>query len=213
MLSDGQEIANPRFFHTEEKSLAKAQRKHQVALDTHQAKRAKVTARVKQEQPELDETGVWRRVSQNLEERAAWKDRQKRRKVVARTHERARWKREDFAHQHSRRIVNEFDLIALEDLSVTTMVQNGRLAKSIHDAAWSQFAALIVCKAAWADRRYVAVNPAYTSQDCSGCGARKVDLTLADRVYHCHSCGLVIDRDLNAAHTILALGRQCLASA
>ena len=169
-----------------------------------------MTERVKQAQPELDATDLWQAVSQDAEERAAWKHRQKRRRVVARTHERARWKREDFAHQHSRRIVNDFDVIALEDLSVTSMVQNGRLAKSIHDAAWSQFAALIACKAAWADRRYIAVNPAHTSQDCSGCGNRKTDLTLADRVYRCVSCGLVIDRDLNASRNILAVGRHCL---
>jgi putative transposase len=130
--------------------------------------------------------------------------------VVARTHERTRWKREDFVHQHSRRIVNECDVIAVEDLSVTNLVHFGRLAKSIHDAAWSQFRQLIACKAAWADRRYIAVNPAHTSQDCSGCGNRKVDLTLADRVYRCVRCGLVIDRDLNASRNILAVGRHCL---
>ena len=188
----------------------RAQRRHQLALDAHKAIRAGVTERVQQAHPELDEADLWQAVSQDAEERAAWNQRQKRRKVVARTHERARWKREDFAHQHSRRIVNEFDLIAVEDLSVASMVQNGRLAKSIHDAAWSQFAALIACKAAWADRRYIAVNPAHTSQDCSGCGNRKTDLTLADRVYRCVACGLVIDRDLNASRNILAVGRHCL---
>jgi putative transposase len=212
-LSDGQEIANPRFFRQEEHALAKAQRTHQVALDIHKAKRAEVTERIKQEQPDLGKDAVWRVVSQDAEERAAWKERQKRRKVAARTHERARWKREDFAHQHSRRIVNAFDTIAVEDLSVVNMVQNGYLAKSIHDAAWGHFAELIAWKAACATRKFVTVNPAHTSQDCSDCGRRKTDLTLADRVYHCISCGLVIDRDLNAAHNILALGRQCLASA
>jgi putative transposase len=90
------------------------------------------------------------------------------------------------------------------------MVQNRRLAKSIADAAWSQFADLIACKAAWADRRFVAVNPTYTSQDCSRCGQRKTDLKLSDRVYQCFSCGFVIDRDRNAARNILALGLQCL---
>ena len=127
-----------------------------------------------------------------------------------RANTRARWKREDFAHQHRRRIVNACDVIALEDLSVTSMVQDGRLAKSIHDAAWSQFATLIAWKAGWAARRSIAVNPAHTSPDCSGCGNRKVDLTLADRVYRCVACGLVIDRDLNASRNILAVGRHCL---
>jgi putative transposase len=97
-----------------------------------------------------------------------------RRKVVARVYERSAWRRGDFAHQHSRRIVNAFDLIAVEDLSVNRMVHNHCLAKSIHDAAWSQFADLLAYKAAWAGRTFVAVNPAYTSQDCSQCGHRQV---------------------------------------
>ncbi len=212
-LSDEQEIANPRFFRAEEQALAKAQRKHQVALDAHKAKRAEVTKRVQHEQPDLDDAGIWQTVSKDAQEQAMWKQRQRRRRVVARTHERARWKRQEFAHQHSRRILNNFDLIAVEDLSVKHLVQNGSLAKSIHDAAWSQFAALIAWKAACAARRFIAVNPAYTSQECSGCGQRKTDLTLADRMYHCRSCGLVMDRDLNAAVNILAVGRHCLASA
>jgi putative transposase len=55
------------------------------------------------------------------------------------------------------------------------------------------------------------VNPAYTSQDCSGCGHRKTDLTLSDRTYTCARCGLVMDRDRNAARNILARGRQVIA--
>jgi len=97
---------------------------------------------MKQAHPEWDTADLWQAVRQDAEERAAWKHRQQRRRVVARTHERTRWKREDFAHQHSRRLVNAFDVIAVEDLSVASMIQNGRLAKSIHDAAWSQFAAI-----------------------------------------------------------------------
>ena len=140
-------------------------------------------------------------------------ERAKRRRVVARVHERTRWRRGDFAHQHSRRIVNQFDLIAVEDLSVNRMTHNHCLAKSIHDAAWNQFADLLSYKAAWAGRRYLAVNPAYTSQDCSQCGHRKTGLTLADRTYTCPCCGLVLDRDLNASRNIVRLGQQSLASA
>jgi putative transposase len=139
-------------------------------------------------------------------------ERAARRKVVARVHERIAWRRRNFTHQHSRRIVNAFDLIAVERLSVKQMAHHHSLAKSIHDAAWSQFADLVSHKAAWAGRRYVAVNPAYTSQDCSGCGHRQV-LALSDRTYTCPCCGVVLDRDLNASRNILALGRQCLASA
>jgi putative transposase len=139
-------------------------------------------------------------------------ERAQRRKVVARVYERTAWRRGDFAHQHSRRIVNQFDLIAVEDLSVNLMLHNHCLAKSILDAAWSQFADLIAYKAAWAGRRYVAVNPAYTSQDCSQCGHRQA-LSLSDRTYTCPCCGVVLDRDLNASLTILRLGQQSLASA
>jgi putative transposase len=137
-------------------------------------------------------------------------ERAARRKVVARVHERIAWRRGDFTHQHSRRIVNTFDLIAVEDLSVNRMVHNHCLAKSIHDAAWSQFASLLSYKAAWAGRRYVAANPAYTSQDCSQCGHRKTDLTLADRTYICSCCGVVMDRDLNASLNILGVGLHTL---
>jgi putative transposase len=87
-------------------------------------------------------------------------ERARRRKVVARAHERIAWRRGDFTRQHSRRIVNGFDLIAVDDLSVNRMTHNRCLAKSIHDVARAQFTDLIAYKAAWAGRQYVAVNPA-----------------------------------------------------
>jgi putative transposase len=167
MPTQGDPIANPRFFRRDERALAGAQRRCSKT-----------------------ETGT--------PERAA------RRHVVARVYERIAWRRGDFAHQHSRRLVNACDLLAIEDLSVNRMVHNHCLAKSIHDAAWTQFAALLAYKAAWAGRQCVAVNPAYTSQDCSRCGHRQA-LSLSDRVYRCPCCGLVLDRDLNAARNILRL--------
>jgi putative transposase len=223
MPSQGCEIENPRFFRAEERALARAQRKHQVALDAHTAVRAAVTEQAKIAHPALDDHQVWQEVSQNGGERTAWQERQRRRRVVARTHERIRWRRGNFTHQESRRLVNQYDLLAVEDLSVRNMVRNHALAKSIHDAAWTQFAALLRYKAEWAGRAWVAVDPAHTSQDCSRCGWRNPDLTLADRVFHCLNparpdCRLVLDRDRNAALNILArgrelamaLGRQCL---
>jgi putative transposase len=135
--------------------------------------------------------------------------RRKRRKVVARVHERTRWKRKEFAHQESRKLVNRFQVIAIEDLSVNRMVHNHCLAKSISDAAWAEFASMIRVKAEWAGRAFVAVNPAYTSQDCSRCGHRQ-KMPLTDRVYRCPCCSLELDRDLNAALNILRLGLQAL---
>jgi putative transposase len=136
-------------------------------------------------------------------------ERRKRRTIVARVHERIANRRRDFAHQESRRLVNRFGVIAVEDLAVNRLVHNHCLAKSITDAAWSQFATFLSYKAAWAGRQYVAVNPAYTSQDCSGCGHRKKK-TLAERVHTCECCGVKLDRDHNAALNILSLGLQAL---
>ncbi len=208
--SDEQKIDTPHFFRMEEKELAKAQRNHQIALDRHKATRQEVTQRMKRDHPESDEQTLWQLVCRDHQEHITWKKRQQRRKVVSRIHERSTWKRDDFTHQKSRAIVNQFAVIAIEDLNISHMVHNHTLAKSIHDVAWGQFAELLHIKAEWAGRAFIAVNPAYTTQDCSGCGHRKTDLTLADRIYHCLECGLILDRDVNAALNILARGRACL---
>lgn len=208
MPTEGDAIENPRFFRVEERALIKAQRKSQQSRDEHNALRATLTEIVSARQPELEEWQVWQVVSQNDRERVAWRDRQHRRRVVARIHERIRWRRSNFTHQESRRLVNYYDLLAVEDLAVRNMMANHANAKSIADAAWTQFHYLIASKAAWAGRQYVAVNPAYTSQDCSGCGHRNTDLALSDRIYNCPHCSLILDRDRNAAINILTRGKQ-----
>jgi len=124
--------------------------------------------------------------------------RRKHRKIVARVHERVKFKRDNFTHQESRKIVNRSGVIAVENLHVNRMTHNHCLAKSIHDASWSAFFSKLACKAAEAGRHYVAVNPAYTSQDCSRCHHRQV-MPLSERTYHCPCCLLSMDRDLNAA--------------
>jgi len=136
-------------------------------------------------------------------------ERRKHRKVVARVHERIKFRRDNFTHQQSRSIVDRFGLIAVEDLHVKRMAHNHCLAKSIHDASWSEFFSKLSCKAEEAGRKYVAVNPAYTSQDCSRCHDRQV-MPLSERTYHCPCCLLSIDRDLNASKNILAVGLHSL---
>ena len=136
-------------------------------------------------------------------------ERAKRRRVVARVHERIANRRHDFAHQHSRRVVNRFGTIAVEDIRVNRLLHNHCLAKSIADAGWAGFLQYTTYKAAWAGRRMVAVNPAYTSQQCSECGHRQA-MPLSERIYLCPCCGLELDRDLNASLNILAVGLHSL---
>lgn len=136
-------------------------------------------------------------------------ERRKHRKVVARVHERVTFKRQNFTHQQSRQIVDSFGVICVEDLHVNRMVHNHCLAKSIHDASWSEFFSKLSCKAEEAGRQFVKVNPAYTSQDCSRCGHRQVML-LSERVYHCPCCLLSLDRDVNASKNILSVGLHTL---
>lgn len=139
-------------------------------------------------------------------------ERRFRRKAVARVHERIKNRRNNFAHKLSRHLVNKYGVIVFEDLSPSNMVKNHCLAKSISDAAWRQVTQYTAYKAEEAGRSCVLVNPAYTSQDCSRCGHR-AKKKLSQRVHKCSVCGLVLDRDHNAALNILRLGLQSLASA
>jgi putative transposase len=153
---------------------------------------------------EGDLTRKQRRLSREAKGSAA---RRKRRKMVARVHERIANRRKNFAHQAARRIVNRFQVIAVEDLSVNRMVHKHCLAKSISDAAWAQFSTYLAYKAEGAGRHVVAVNPSYTSQTCSACGHRQ-KMPLFERTFRCPCCALVLDRDHNASLNILALGLQ-----
>lgn len=128
--------------------------------------------------------------------------RRKTKKVIRRIHERIGNRRHNFVHQTARRLVNRYGLIAIEKLNIKGMVQNGRLAKSIQDVAWSSFRRVLSEKAVSAGRQVVEVNPAYTSQDCSGCGYR-AKKKLSERWHFCPMCGLSLDRDINAAVNIL----------
>jgi putative transposase len=136
-------------------------------------------------------------------------ERQKHRKAVARVHERIAFRRDNFTHQESRKIINSHGVICVEDLHVNRMTHNHCLAKSIHDAAWSAFFAQLSCKAEEAGRTLVKVNPAYTSQTCSRCHHRQ-KMPLDVRVFECPCCSLSIDRDHNASLNILALGLQSI---
>jgi len=110
--------------------------------------------------------------------------------------------RADFLHKLSHDLTDRFSVIAVEDLNVKGLART-KLAKSVHDAGWGILLNMLDYKAASAGGLVVRVDPRYTSQDCSGCGAR-VKKPLSQRTHCCPECGLVLDRDHNAALNILA---------
>lgn len=131
------------------------------------------------------------------------KNRRKSVQQLARVHQKIVNQRRDYLHKVTNRIIREFDEIAVEDLNIAGMVKNHHLAKSISDAAWNTFVTILTIKAESAGRRVWKVPAAFTSQDCSRCGAR-VKKSLAVREHRCIGCGLVLHRDHNAAINILA---------
>ena len=189
ITADGDAVENPRHYRRAEKALQKAQRR--VARRKKGSKRRKKAAQ-----------------------------------ILARKQQKVRRQRQDFHHKTALDLVRQYDTIYLEDLQVANLsrrpipkpdgnggyLHNGAstkagLNKSIHDAGWAQFRTILEGKAACAGRRVVAVPPAYTSQDCSACGER-VEKSLSVRTHVCTSCGLILDRDENAAINIQWLGQS-----
>ncbi len=127
-------------------------------------------------------------------------------RLLGKKHQTVKRQRADFHHKTALALLRKHDTIYLEDLRVVNMVRNRSLAKSISDAGWAQFRAILEAKAACAGRRIVAVPAQYTSQDCSGCGER-VPKSLSVRTHVCPACGLVLDRDENAARNIQWAGQ------
>jgi putative transposase len=189
VTADGQSVANPRHYRTAETALKKAQQR------------------------------VSRRKKGSHRRRKAVR-------VLAKRHQHVRRQRSDFHHKTALALVRAYDTIYVEAIQPAnlsrrpapkqdehgTSVHNGAsrkagLNKSIQDAGWRHVLWILAYKAACAGKRVEAVNPAYTSQDCSGCGAR-ICKSLSVRAHACTHCGLILDRDENAARNILWLGQR-----
>ena len=123
---------------------------------------------------------------------------------VARQYEKIRNQRQDFLHKLSNEITNQYDYVAIEDLSVANMVKNHKLAKSIEDCSWGEFARQLEYKSEWRGKTLKKIGRFEpSSKTCSNCGYIKHDLTLADREWDCPECHAHHDRDVNAAKNIL----------
>ena len=135
-------------------------------------------------------------------------NRKKARKQLARAHLKVQRQREDFARKTASTLVSSHDVIAYEDLRICNMVKNHHLAKSIHDAGWGTFISWVKVYGVAHNIPVIAVAPHFTSQECSACGAL-VKKSLSVRTHICPSCGMVLDRDQNAARNILAKALAC----
>ena len=118
--------------------------------------------------------------------------------------------RRHYLHQISAEtIAKRPSIIVMEDLNVRGMMANRSLAKSVGDAGMSELRRQIAYKADWNGSVFVLCDQwEPSSKRCSACGAIKRDLTLGDRTYICEECGLIMDRDLNAAMNLVALAYQ-----
>jgi putative transposase len=120
--------------------------------------------------------------------------RKKAAQCCAKRQQKVKRQRADVQQKTARMLVQQYDTIYLEEVPLSTVVRNHSLAKSIQDAGWAQFRAILVVKAACAGKQVVAAPPQYTSQGCSGCGER-VPKSLSVRTQVCQACGLVMDSD------------------
>jgi putative transposase len=134
------------------------------------------------------------------------KNREKAKLAVSVAHEKIRNRRSDFLHKLSTNLIKNHDTIFVEDLNVKGMLKNHCLAKSIADVSWSEFFRMLAYKADWYGKNVLEIGRFEPSSKMCGCGVVNSELTLADRVWTCKSCGAVNQRDLLAAQNIKKFG-------
>ena len=128
---------------------------------------------------------------------------------LGRAHARVANLRRDGLHKLTTRLAREYGTVVVEDLNVTGMLANRRLARHIADAGFAEIRRQLAYKTGWNGGRLMTAGRWYpSSKTCSGCGAVKTKLALSEREYNCQSCGLVLDRDLNAARNLAALAAE-----
>ena len=186
VLSDGTKVANPKFLAKIKDKLARAQ---------------KIMSK---------RSAVAKKANRKLSESSNY---QKQKRKVANIHEKISNSRKDFLHKQSFNIVKSHDIIVIEDLNVSGMLKNHKLAKAISDSSWSTFTTMLDYKADWYGKQLIKVDRWFpSSKTCSVCGyvLGKDELKLSDRSWNCPSCKSENDRDLNASVNILNEGLRCL---
>jgi putative transposase len=134
------------------------------------------------------------------------KNRKKAVKKLAKLHRQIKNQRCNTLHQVTTRLAKTKSVLVMEDLNVAGMLKNHHLAQAIGDVGFAEFKRQLLYKASWYGSRVILADQwEPSSKRCSGCGWIDVDLSLSDRVYHCEQCGMVLDRDLNAAINLAQL--------
>ena len=135
------------------------------------------------------------------------KNREKARIKVAKIHEKIANQRKDYLHKISSYITNENQVIVIEDLKVSNMMSNHKLAKAIGEVSWYEFRIMLEYKCEWKGRQLIIAPTNYaSSQLCSNCGNKSQQTKdLSCRTYVCEKCGMVLDRDINASINLLKL--------
>ena len=187
-LSDGTKIEPPHFFKKKQKKLRREQQKLSRKQEAHKA-----ATKAANKGRSSDERKIILPKSANYE---------KQRKRVAKLHEKIANQRKDFDYQLTHKLVNEIDNIACENLSPKFMIANRKLSKAASDAGFSKFKTILEYEAFKHQTKVVFVPPKFTTQDCSVCRNR-IKKDLSERVHECHCCGVIIDRDVNAAINVL----------
>ena len=136
------------------------------------------------------------------------KNYQKARRQVARIHEKIANTRKDYIHKITTKLVKEYDLIAIEDLTVSKMLKNPMLSRVITGQSWYMFRCFIEYKCDDYDKEFALVNPYKTSQVCSNCNHDNGKKPLDVRYWTCSNCNVEHDRDINASRNIKNIGLE-----
>ena len=130
---------------------------------------------------------------------------------IAKLNEKIRNQRLWYIHHIVNKLLNENQVIVMEDLNVSGMLKNHKLAKSIQDVSFCELKQILKYKASWNDKQVIFIDRFYPSSKlCSDCGYKNDSLQLSDREWVCPKCGVVHDRDINAAKNILEEGKRII---
>ena len=139
------------------------------------------------------------------------KNRVKQIKKVHNLHRKIKNQRKEFLHKVTSNMIAKYSGFILEDLSISNMMKNHKLARNISDVSWYEFNRMLEYKSLWNFKYFVKVDRFFASSKiCNNCNNKKVDLTLKDRIYKCEKCGNIIDRDYNASKNILEEGLRII---